>query len=81
MSFAPSAPSRSTRARNVVDAGFATLLMSVAVLSGYAILAPEALGFGAPGGGPVGAAMLLPEETEEVQPAAYTRSAFSISTQ
>jgi hypothetical protein len=80
MSFAPSAPSRSTRARNVVDAGFATLLMSVAVLSGYAILAPEALGFGVSREVPAGAAMLVPEESEEVQPAAYTRSAFSIST-
>jgi hypothetical protein len=80
MFFAPSAPSRSTRARNVVDAGFATLLMSVAVLSGYAILAPEALGFVASRGAPAGAAMLPPDEPEEVEPAPYARSAFSIST-
>ena len=72
-----SAPSSSTPTRNVLDAGFATVLLSVAVLSGYAILAPEALGLGVTDQAAHVAAL---PESDEVEPAAYVRSSFAINT-
>lgn len=69
-----SAPSRSTPTRNVLDAGFAIVLLTVAVLSGYAILAPGALGLG------VSERVATTTPGEEVEPAAYVRSSFTINT-